>query len=73
MFLLDKYRMFILKQRYGDIRKSVSQSNYQTICLDLENYSAYDDDTCQNNVQRRSIQEVPFIVDISQPQVSTMD
>lgn len=73
IFLLDKYRMFILKQRYGDIRKSVSQSNYQTICVDLENYSAFDDDTCQNSVQRRSVQEIPYIVDISQPQVTTLD
>lgn len=35
-FLLDKFRPFLLKQRYGDVRKEVPQSNYQEICLDLK-------------------------------------
>ena len=36
LFLINKYRAFILKQRYSDKRKEVPQSNYQTLCLDLE-------------------------------------
>ena len=37
IFLLSKFRALLLKQRYGtDIKKSVPESNYQTICLDLE-------------------------------------
>ena len=37
IFLLNKYRTFLLKQRYSDIKKPIPESNYQTICLDLEN------------------------------------
>lgn len=34
-FLLDKYRPFLLKQRYADIRKSISQNNYSIFKLEL--------------------------------------
>lgn len=29
IFLLDKYRAFLLKQKYSDIKKQIPQSNYQ--------------------------------------------
>lgn len=32
-FLLDKYRPFLLKQRYSDIRKSISQNNYSNFTM----------------------------------------
>lgn len=35
IFLAEKYRTFLLKQRYSDIKKQIPESNYQTICLDL--------------------------------------
>ena len=35
-FLLGKYRALLLKQRYSDIKKRIPESNYQTICLDLQ-------------------------------------
>ena len=35
IYLLGKYRAFLLKQRYADIKKQIPESNYQTICLDL--------------------------------------
>lgn len=34
-FLLDKYRPFLLKQRYSDIRKSISQNNYSRFTITL--------------------------------------
>ena len=34
-FLMDKYRPFILKQRYADVRKSISQNNYSIFKLEL--------------------------------------
>ena len=34
-FLLDKYRPFLLKQRYADIRKSISQNNYSRFIVTL--------------------------------------
>ena len=36
-FLLDKYRPFLLKQRYSDIRKSISQNNYSVFKITLQN------------------------------------
>ena len=38
LFLLNKYRSFLLKQRYSDIKKQMPESNYQTLSLDLEQY-----------------------------------
>jgi hypothetical protein len=36
LYLIDKYRAFLLKQRYSDIKKQIPDNNYQTICLDLQ-------------------------------------
>ena len=41
-FLLDKYRPLLLKQRYSDIRKSVSQNNYCTFKLQLNQGNGVD-------------------------------
>ena len=47
-FLLGKYRSFILKQRYyTDIKKAISESNYQTICLDLIEVPAINGEECE--------------------------
>lgn len=35
-FLLDKYRPFLLKQRYADVRKSISQNNYSLLSMNIE-------------------------------------
>lgn len=40
VYLMDKYRAMILKQRYGDVRRDISESNFQGIPLALED--AYD-------------------------------
>lgn len=41
MFLAIKYRALLLDRKYRDVRKvEVPQSNYQTICLDLEKVEA---------------------------------
>ena len=36
IYLLNKYRALLLKQRYSDVKRQVPESNYQTICIDLE-------------------------------------
>lgn len=74
LFLLDKYRGFLLKQRYSDIKKEIPESNFQTICLDLEKVPAYEDsDICGGRGYLRSIQEVPEMMTISNPKVATQD
>ena len=47
MFLLGKYRTFLIKQRYSDVKKQIPESNYQTICLDLIKVPAISGEPCE--------------------------
>lgn len=71
-FLVDKYRAFILKQKYSDIKKQIPESNYQTICLDLEEVDAIDKYPC-GRTYLRSIKEIPVLLPIGNTQVYPMD
>lgn len=73
IFLLDKYRSFILKQRYADIKKEIPESNYQTICIDLEKITSFDGDNCAGRGYLRSVQEIPNTITIGNTIVSTLD
>lgn len=72
IFLLGKYRVFLLKQRYSDIKKQIPESNYQTICLDLIKVSAIPDEPCAG-IYLRSKEEVPFLMKIGNPRVYPID
>lgn len=63
-FLIGNYRVFILKQRYSDIRKDIPTSNYQTLCLDLIQVPAISGEPCEGGVYLRSEKEVPNIVSL---------
>ena len=73
LFLLDKYRMFLLKQRYSDVRKEIPDSNYQTICIDLEQTDAIDGSACEGEGYLKSIQKLPDMMSIGKQKVSSMD
>lgn len=73
IFLLDKYRGFILKKTYEDIKKEIPESNYQTICLDLEQVPTYEGDTCSGKGYLRSIQEIPEMMTVGSTKINTMD
>ena len=73
IFLLDKYRGFILKQRYSDIRKQIPESNYQTLCLDLIKVPAISDEVCGEGSYLRSKEKVPYIMNIGTPRVYPTD
>ena len=73
MFLLGKYRTFLLKQRYADIKKPIPESNYQTICLDLAKVPAIDGEPCEGGYYLRSTEKVPFLMKIGNPLVYPMD
>ena len=47
IFLLVKYRSFLLKQRYSDIKKQIPDSDYQSICLDLIEVPAISGEPCE--------------------------
>lgn len=73
MFLLNKYRAFLLKQRYSDIKKQIPESNYQTICLNLIQVPAISGDTCEGGTYLRSKEKVPFLMQIGTPRVYPLD
>lgn len=73
MFLLTKYRSFILKQRYSDIKKQIPESNYQTVCLDLIEVPAISGEPCEGGSYLRSKQKIPFLMQIGTPRVYPID
>lgn len=73
MLLLDKYRTFLLKQRYSDIKKQIPESNYQTICLDLIEVPAISGEPCEGGTYLRSKEKVPFLMKIGTPRVYPID
>ena len=73
VFLLDKYRAFILKQRYSDIKKQIPESNYQTICVDLMQVPAINGEPCEGGIYLRSTIKIPFLMQIGTPKVSSID
>ena len=73
MFLLGKYRTFLIKQRYSDIKKQIPESNYQTICLDLIEVPAISGEPCEGGSYLRSKEKVPFLMKIGNPRVYPID
>ena len=60
IFLAGRYRSFLLKQRYyADLKKQIPESNYQTICLELEKTEAIDGLPCEGGYYLRTTKEVP--------------
>lgn len=73
-FLLGKLRSFLLKQRYyADIKKTISESNYQTICLDLIEVPAISGETCEGGSYLRSKNKIPVTLMIGNPRVYPID
>lgn len=60
VFLAGRYRSFLLKQRYSsDQKKQIPESNYQTLCLDLEKVEAIPGMPCEGGYLLRTTKEVP--------------
>ena len=72
-FLLGKYRGFLLKQRYSDVRKDIPESNYQTVCLDLIEVPAIPDEECEGGSYLRSKETIPYLMKIGSPKVYPID
>lgn len=72
LFLLNKYRAFLLKQKYADIKKQIPSSNYQTICLELEQVNSLEDVFCEGTYMR-SIVKIPTTINIGINKVHSSD
>lgn len=60
IFLAGRYRSFLLKQRYAnDLKKRIPESNYQTICLNLERQ---DGEACVEPSFLKSTEEIPTLL-----------
>ena len=73
IFLLVKYRSFLLKQRYSDIKKQIPDSNYQSICLDLIEVPAISGEPCEGSSYLRSKNKIPTTMMIGNPRVYPTD
>lgn len=73
IFLANKYRSFLLKQRYSDVKKQIPESNYQTICLDLIEVPAISGEPCEGGSYLRSKQKVPTLMKIGNPSLYPID
>ena len=72
IFLAGRYRSFLLKQRYSaDQKKPVPESNYQTICLDLERTEAIEGLACVGGYYLRSTREVPTLLPFAHTRLYT--
>ena len=72
IFLADKYRALLLKKNYTDIKKSVPESDYQTICLDLERVQGIEGDLC-SGTYLRSIEKIPNMLPVGTPKISSLN
>lgn len=60
IFLAGRYRSFLLKQRYyTDLKKQIPESNFQTLCLDLEKTEALEGMPCEGGYYLRTTKEIP--------------
>lgn len=70
MFLLSKCRSLLLSQAYKDLKRPIPDSNYQTVCLDLEQSNTIG--SCQE-VRLKSKQQIPHILPLGQPKIYIED
>jgi hypothetical protein len=63
IFLAGRYRSFLLKQRYySDLKKPIAESNYQTLCLNLEQVPAIEGLPCEGGYYLRTTKPVPDLL-----------
>lgn len=68
--LCAKYRNYILNSQYNTHRKSLSESNYQTIVIHLQPDNI---DICPNEAILKSVEEIPFTMTIGEKMVYPLD
>lgn len=68
IFLANKARAMLLKQRYSDVKKQIPESNYQTICLDTETSQNIQNIQC-SGIMLKSVQKVPYLMKIGNTKV----
>lgn len=63
IFMAGRYRSFLLKQRYySDLKKQIAESNYQTLCLSLEQVEAIEGLPCVGGYYLRTTKPIPDLL-----------
>lgn len=73
VFLINKYRAFLLKQRYSDIKKQIPENNYQSVCLPLIEVPAISGVPCEGGSFLQTTIKIPFLMTVAQPHIYPMD
>lgn len=70
-FLIGKYRGFILRQQYKDVKKDIPESNLQTISTDLIQVPAIAGVPCEGGIYLRTKDKIPFLMTLYTPKIYT--
>ena len=73
IFLLNKFRGFILKQKYTDIRNVIPDSNYQTLKFNLIQVPAISGECCEGGTYLRSDIKIPQLLELGHTKVYPLD
>lgn len=72
VFLLSKVRSYLLYQKYKKEKQEIPESNYQTICLNVEPTQSIPGVNCSNSYLKSTV-KIPDITNIGQVQVYSND
>lgn len=73
VYLISKYRAFLLKKQYSDLKKFIPESNFSTICLDLIEVPAISGEECEGGSYLRTKNKIPYMMGIKYPRVYPID
>jgi hypothetical protein len=74
IFLVGRYRSFLLKQRYyTDLKKQIPESNYQTLCLELEQTEAIEGLPCEGGYYLSTTKPIPNLLPFGITRLYTSD
>lgn len=62
IFLLNKYRAFLIKQKYEKAKSEIPESMYQTLCLTLDEVPAIAGLPCETGYYKKSNQKIPDLL-----------
>ena len=68
-FLIGKYRGFMLRQQYKDVKKEIPDSNFQTITLNVMEVPAISGIPCEGGTFFKTEEKIPFLMTIANPKI----
>lgn len=69
IFLIGKYRAFLLKQIYKGVKLDIPESNYQTLHLNLIQVPAISGVVCECGEFLKTTDKIPFLLNVATPKI----